>query len=159
MMFHDTKIRDATGESANRIGRAGEHIVCAELLMAGYECFLAEGKAPYDIIADVDGKLVRIQVKATSGARLSPQRKNETPAYTFSARRVGKLQRKGYEPGQADLVAYVAIDRRIVAYLPAARIAQSSVFRIREFAPMYVCQTGMFIDDFPLSAALASLRP
>lgn len=157
MTFHDTKIRDTTGESANRIGRAGEHVVCAELLMAGYECFLAEGKAPYDIIADVGGRLVRLQVKTTSGVRLAPQRINATPAYTFSARHMGKMQRIGYKAGQADLVAYVALDRRIVAYLPAERIAQSAVFRLREYDAMYVCKTGMFIDDFPLAKALEGL--
>lgn len=153
----ETIIRDATGESANRIGRAGEHVVCTELLMAGYECFLAEGKAPYDIIADVDRRLVRIQVKTTSGVKLCVQRVNETPVYAFSARRVGKMQRKGYEEGQADLVAYVALDRRIVAYMPAFHIAQSSTFRLREYEDVYYTKTGMFIDDFPLKAALENL--
>ena len=158
MGYLETIIRDTTGETANRTGRAGEHLVCAELLRAGYECFLTEGKAPYDVVADVDGRLIRIQVKTTSGVKLCPQRANHTPVYAYSARRVGKLQRKGYEPGQADLVAYVALDRHVIAYLPAERIAQSSVFRLREYEDQYYCKTGMFIDDFPLAAALVALH-
>lgn len=157
MKRFETIVRDATGESANRIGRAGEHVVCTEFLMAGYECFLAEGKAPYDIVADVDGRLVRVQVKTTSGVKLCPQRQNHTPVYAFSARKVGKMRRRGYEDGQADLIAYVALDRRMVAYLPAQRVAQSSVFRLREYEEHYYCKTGMFMDQCPLRAALEAL--
>jgi hypothetical protein len=64
------------------------------------------------------------------------------------------MKRRGYEEGQADLAAYVALDRRLVAYLPARQMAQSSMFRLKEYGAMYVCQTGMFIEDYPLSAAL-----
>jgi len=158
MIVRETIVRDTTGETANRTGRAGEHLVCAELLKAGYECFLAEGKAPYDIVADVSGRLVRIQVKTTSGVKLCLQRKNATPVYAYSARRVGKMQRKGYEAGQADLVAYVALDTYATAYLPAERVAQSSVFRLREYEDQYYCKTGMFMDQFPLQAALDALH-
>lgn len=157
-IIRETVVRDTTGETANRTGRAGEHLVCAELLKAGYECFLAEGKAPYDIVADVNGRLVRIQVKTTSGVKLCPQRQNQTPVYAYGARRVGKLQRKGYEPGQADLIAYVALDSHAIAYMPAERVAQSIVFRLREYEDQYYCKTGMFMDQFPLAKALGALN-
>lgn len=158
IVIRETVVRDATGETANRTGRAGEHLVCAELLRAGYECFLAEGKAPYDIVADIDGRLVRLQVKTTSGVKFCPQRVNETPVYAFGARRVGKMQRKGYESGQADLIAYVALDSHEIAYLPAERVAQSCVFRLRQYEDRYACKTGMFMDQFPLKAALEGLH-
>lgn len=157
-MMRETIIRDTTGETANRTGRAGEHLVCAELLKAGYECFLAEGKAPYDIVADVGGRLVRLQVKTTSGVKFCPQRANQTPVYAFGARRVGKMQRKGYEAGQADLIAYVALDSHSIAYLPAERVAQSAVFRIRAYEDEYYTKTGMFMDQFPLRDALEALN-
>ena len=156
-VIRETIVRDTTGETANRTGRAGEHLVCAELLKAGYECFLAEGKAPYDIVADVDRRLVRIQVKTTSGVKFCPQRQSQTPVYAFGARRVGKLQRKGYEPGQADLIAYVALDSHLIAYLPAERVAQSAVFRIRAYEDDSYTKTGMFMDQFPLRDALDNL--
>ena len=152
-----TMPRNTDGESANRVGRAGEHIVIAELLMAGHEAFMCEGKAPFDVLAVVGGRLVRIQVKTTSGFKQCPQRTHSTPVYAFSARKVGKLRRQGYKKGEADLVAYVALDRRAAAYLPAEKIAQSTVLRIRAFEDQYYCKTGMFFEDFPLSAALEGL--
>lgn len=157
-MKHDPIERYTTGSTANIVGRAGEFLVCAELAIAGYECFLAEGRLPYDVIADVNGKIVRIQVKTTTGVKPCPQRKNYTPVYTFSARHVGKMRRKGYEPGQADLVAYVALDRRIVAFMPAEKIAQSTVLRLREYEGLYQSRSGMFIEDYPLRAALDAIH-
>jgi hypothetical protein len=157
--IHPTHMpRNTSGESANRIGRAGEHIVIAELLMAGHEAFLCEGKAPFDIAALIGGRLVRIQVKTTAGFKQCPQRKHSTPVYAFSARKVGKLQRQGYAEGDADLVAYVALDRRAAAYMPAEKIAQSTTLRIRAFEDQYYCKTGMFFEDFPLSKALGEIN-
>lgn len=149
--------RDTAGDTANLVGRAGEHLVCAALMAAGYECFITEGKAPYDIIADIDGRLVRIQVKTTSGVRFAHQRQNRTPVYSFSARRVGKMQRMGYKVGDADIAAYVALDTHQIAYMPASRMAQSTLFRLREYEADYYCKTGMFMDQFPLEKALADL--
>ena len=151
------KVRTATGATANLIGRAGEFLVCADIALAGHECFLAEGRLPYDIIADINSRVVRVQVKTTSGVKPCPQRKNHTPVYMFNARRIGGMQRQAYQRGQADLIAYVALDRKLIAYRPADRIAQSTVFRIREYEDVYACKTGMFIEDFPLSSALAAL--
>ena len=149
--------RNTTGENANLIGRAGEHIVIAELLMAGHEAFICEGKAPFDVAAIIDRRLVRIQVKTTAGYKQCPQRQNSTPVYAFSARKIGKLQRQGYQEGDAELVAYVALDRRAAAYMPAAKIAQSTTLRIRAFADQYYCKTGMFFEDYPLDRALGEL--
>ena len=64
---------------------------------------------------------------------------------------------KGYEPGQADLVAYVALDRRVIAFMPAEKIAQATTRRLREFEAIYACKTGMLIEDFPLQAALEAM--
>lgn len=154
-MEHETKSRDTVGDSANRIGRAGEHIVCCDFLMAGHEAFRVEGKASFDVLATVANRLIRIQVKTTSGVKDCPQRKTITPVYAYSARKVGKMQRRGYQEGEADLVAYVALDRRAAAYMPAVRIAQSMVLRLRKFESDYYCKTGMFFEDFPLDKAVA----
>lgn len=153
----DVRIRNTVGSTANIVGRAGEFLVCAELAMAGYECFLAEGRLPYDIIADICGTPVRIQVKTTSGVKACPQRKHHTPVYMFNARRVGKMQRKAYEEGQTDLIAYVALDRRLIAFMRADRIVQSTTLRIRAFEQDYACKTGMFIEDYPLAKAVDEL--
>lgn len=156
--IHEHALRDTRGDTANRVGRAGEHLVCMEILRAGYECFLVEGRAGYDIIADIGNRLVRVQVKTTSGVKLCPQRKHHTPVYMFNARRMGKMQRLAYEDDQAELIAYAALDARVVAYKPARHIAQSTVFRLREYEDHYRCKTGMFMDQFPLTAALDAIN-
>jgi hypothetical protein len=149
--------RDTTGANANICGRAGEHLVCAEFLAEGYECWIVEGKAQYDLVADIGGKLLRIQVKTTAGTKACPQRKHHTPVYMWNARRYGKGGRQAYAKGDADIIAYVALDRKMVAYMPADRVAQSMNLRLRELADQYVTQTGMFLDDYPLAAMIERL--
>ena len=46
-------------------GTAAEHLVCADLLLQGYVAYLTDQNAAYDIVADKDGHLIRVQVKAT----------------------------------------------------------------------------------------------
>lgn len=151
------KVADTQGRDANTCGRAGEHLVCADFLQRGYECFIAEGRLPYDVVADINGQIVRVQVKTTSGIRPCPQRKNHTPVYMWNARKYGKGSRHGYEPSDADLVAYVALDRRLIAYRTSERIAQSTVLRIAAYRDQYQSRTGAFIEDFPLEKALQEI--
>ena len=65
-------------------GAAGEHLVCADLLMLGYRAFLADQNCPYDVAVDVGGRLIRIQVKSTRKAKALPQRAGHFPAYMWS---------------------------------------------------------------------------
>lgn len=153
----DEQYRNTTADSANTCGRAGEHLVCADILARGFECFIAEGRLPYDVVADINGRMIRIQVKTTSGAKPCPQRANHTPVYMWNARKFGKGRRHGYKPSDADLVAYVALDRGLIAYKTSERIAQSTVMRIREYESDYYCKTGQFADEFPLEKALREI--
>lgn len=153
----DERYRDTTADLANTCGRAGEHLVCADILARGHECFIAEGRLPYDVVADIHGRIVRIQVKTTSGAKQCPQRQNETPVYLWNARKFGKGGRHSYKQHDADLVAYVALDRGLIAYKTTERIAQSTVMRIREYEDQYYTKTGQFIDEFPFEKAVRGL--
>ena len=152
--MREQKVRDTTGANANICGRAGEHLVCSDFLSRGHECWIVEGKAQYDLLADVGGRIMRIQVKTTSGIKACPQRKNHTPVYMWNARKYGKGGRLSYEKGDADIIAYVALDRKQIAYLPADRVAQSVNMRLREFEDQYVSKLGMFLDDYPLDPLL-----
>lgn len=150
----DERIANTPASEANTCGRAGEHLVCADILSRGYECFIAEGRLPYDVVADINGRMIRIQVKTTSGIRPCPQRLNHTPVYMWNARKFGKGSRHSYHPTDTDLVAYVALDRRVIAYRTSERIAQSTVLRIAEYRDQYQSKTGGFVEDFPLEKAL-----
>lgn len=37
-------------------GAAGEHLVCADLLLQGYRAFLSDQNCPYDVAVDVGGQ-------------------------------------------------------------------------------------------------------
>lgn len=137
-------------------GAAGEHLVCADLLMQGYRAFLADQNCPYDVAVDVGGRLIRIQVKATRQARAIPQRKNHRAGYLWHVRRAGKGGRRVYSEGEFDLLALVALDARRVAYLPPSRAKQTIHIRTHDdaTAPKHGGKTGRTFDQLPFGLAL-----
>lgn len=146
-----------TASTANIYGKAGEYLVCSDILTHNIPCFITEGKSHYDLIADLNGRLLKIQVKSTTTYRNCPQRERATPVYMFNARKYGKGGRVSYQKGDADIIAYVALDKKKIAYMSADKIAQSATFRIKEFENQYYCKTGMFIEDYPLTKILQKI--
>ena len=53
-------------------GKAGEYLVCADLILKGFVAFPSEQGLPYDVLLDTGEKIIRIQVKTTSGPRIVP---------------------------------------------------------------------------------------
>jgi len=106
-------------------GVAGEHVVCADLLLAGYNAFLTDQNCPYDVALEVDSRLVRVQVKTTRRERAIPQREKHTPAYLFHTRRCGKGGRRAYNETDFDVLALVALDIRAIAYLRLSETRQT----------------------------------
>ena len=100
-----------------QIGIAGEHLVCADLIKKGYKAYLSDQGLAYDVIADIGGKLYKVQVKTTSKYRAVPQRKNYTPAYLFWVKRCGKGGKKQYDGTEFDFMALVALDKNIIGYV------------------------------------------
>lgn len=104
---------------AMEIGRASEHLVVADLITQGYRAFLTEQGLPYDVVADIDNRLIRIQVKAACFARnVNTQGRSERIAYSWFVRRRGKDGTKRLTDSDCDIVALVALDVRRVAYAP-----------------------------------------
>lgn len=139
-------------------GLAAEHLVCADLLLAGYRAFLASQICPYDIAVESAGRLIRIQVKSTRRLRLTPQRANPTTAYLFYTRRAGKAGKRVYAADAFDMFALVALDVRCIAYLPAARIALQTI----QLKPPGTASSALrrlrCIDQYPFAEALAAVR-
>ena len=77
------------------LGKAAEHLVCADLIMQGYRAFLSDQGLPYDILVDVQGVFVRVQVKAT--------RKPKNPCPATGSPRATSFSSAG--PARADVVA------------------------------------------------------
>jgi hypothetical protein len=105
------------------VGTAGEYIVCADLILAGFNAFRADQVSPYDIAADVGGRLVRVQVKSTREPRPYPQRKQKhVVGYTWQAAN-GKTRHK-LDLTAFDVLALVALDVRRVGYIASAEVRQ-----------------------------------
>lgn len=153
----------ATGLTpANRaleVGKAAEHLVCADLILAGHKAFLADQGMPYDVVADVSGRLVRIQVKSTAGHRNVPQRSlAETPVYQFHIRRAGKGGKRVIKVGEFDLLALVALDVRVIAYMAlSVKVLQSIHLRPPGVISRHANASRGSIDRYPLCDALASI--
>ena len=140
-------------------GTAAEHLVCADLLLAGYRAFLADQNCPYDVAVDVGGRLIRVQVKATRAARAVPQRVGHFPAYQWHVRRAGKGGRRVYGADEFDLLALVALDCRRIAYLPPSSHRQTVHIRTHDnaSAPAHGGKSGKTFEQFPFTDALRSI--
>ena len=126
------------------IGVAGEHLVCFDLISRGFTCFMTEQGLPYDIIADINNKLVKIQVKTTRTHSEIPQRKNHYPSYLFHIRRCGKGGKKLYSENDVDVFAVVCVETKQVGYVSADRIPSTLSVRVDSFREKYLNE----VQDF-----------
>ena len=140
------------------LGKAAEHLVVADLILSGYRAYLTEQGLPYDVVVDHEGNLYRVQVKASRRAKRMPQRAMVTPGYLYNVRRAGKAGRRQYADDEFDIVALVAMDVRIVAYLPfKVQILQTICLRPPGHVGSARTARTRTIDQFPVEAAMAAL--
>lgn len=109
------------------VGRAGEYLVAAQLLSMGFDVSMAEQGMPYDLIADVNGRLLRVQVKSTRKASPVPGRKDQE-AYIYRISRCGKKGSGSYI-GAVDIIAIVAIDAKAVGFISANKMPTTLLVR------------------------------
>lgn len=106
---------------AIEVGTAGEHLVCADLILQGHRAFMSGAGLPFDIVAEVDGLLIKIAVKSTRKLIQRPAREGNRVCYHFSVTRPrkvqgGKTDARPYNSADVDIVALCALDVRRVAY-------------------------------------------
>lgn len=110
-------------------GKVGEYLVCADLILRGYTAFPSEQGLPYDVVADIGGRLFKVQVKTTRAPRAIPQRKEHTTGYLFHVGKCGKRGVKQYSDADVDLFALVALDDRVIGYMSPSNVRRTMVFR------------------------------
>lgn len=110
-------------------GKAGEYLVCADLILQGFVAYPSEQGLPYDVVIDDGGRLFKIQVKTTRKPLTVPQRASKTESYLFHVMRSGKGGKERYTDMQVDLFALVALDVRRIAYVAKAAVKTSMQFR------------------------------
>lgn len=141
------------------LGKAAEHLVVADLILQGYRAYLSDQGLPYDVVVDLHGTLLRIQVKATREQRPVPQRAAFTPGYLFHVRRAGKGGLRRYSQGEFDILAFVALDIRKIAYMHFTDgLKQSIVLRPPAHVAAANAARRQNIDEFPFSAVALSFQ-
>lgn len=102
---------------AIELGKAAEHLVCADVILCGYRAYLSDQGLPYDVVVDDGERLIRVQVKATCSTRnLNKKGMHDRMGYVFHVRQHGKNNRKRLTNQHVDLVACVALDIQTIAY-------------------------------------------
>ena len=100
-----------------QIGKAGEYLVCADLILKGFIAFPSEQGLPFDVVLSTNDRLYKIQVKTTRGLMPVPQRTKRTDKYLFYVKRCGKGGTKEYRYKDVDIFALVALDTKMIGYV------------------------------------------
>lgn len=99
-----------------------------DLLSRGFDCFPAAQGMPYDLVADINGSLLRIQVKTTRKPQKMPNRENMV-GYGFHVRKCGKMGRSAYTKNDVDMFALVALDVMEVGYVSVGQMPVTLMLR------------------------------
>lgn len=126
-----------------QIGKAGEYMVCSDLIMKGFVAFPSEQGLPYDVLLDTGKKVYRVQVKTTLAPRTVPQRSKESKAYIFNVGRNGKSNSKRYSKSDMDLYALVCLDTRRVGYLKSQDMPNTINVRVDSLRGTYYDEKGI----------------
>ena len=145
---------------ALEVGKAAEHLVCADLILSGYRAFLTDQGLPYDVVIDVSGRLVRLQVKATAAPKPVPRR-THTPKYQWHVRRAGKGGKRIIGNNEFEILALVALDIRVVAYIPISDQVRQIVHLRPPGIGIAIVRTrahvNRCVDEYPIQSALEEL--
>jgi len=151
--------RTSAKSSSLEVGRAAEYLVCADLILQGYPAFPVAPGLPYDVIVEAAGALLRLQVKATLQPKAVPQRAVWVPSYLFGVRRCGRGGRRSYDESEIDGVALVALDAKMIAYMPLAGCRQTIHLRVPGATPAKNAKRKNSMADYPWADFLASREP
>ena len=143
-----------------QIGKAGEYLVCADLITNGYIAYPSEQGLPYDVVLDVGGSLLKVQVKTTRTHKQTPQRVSNINTYAFNVKRRGKKNKSIHTKDSCDLFALVALDEKQIGYMRNEDIKQTMFFRVESMRGTYRDENidtnvrGRYLSDMTLESAL-----
>jgi hypothetical protein len=142
-----------------QIGKAGEYLVCADLILRGYVAFPSEQGLPYDVLFDYGNKILKVQVKTTRKSKDIPQRKVPVKGYIFNIKRRGKLNRAKTSETTCDIFALVALDTKIIGYIPNKNVRETMNFRCEKFRGQYRVEgSGTYLEELTLEKCLCHLK-
>ena len=107
------------------IGKAGEYLVCCDLAKNGVIAFLSDQGLPYDVLIDVDGVLLKCQVKTSASPTAIARKESFNNSYVFRIKKNTKGKRVKYEKNEVDVFALVSLDEMSVGYFLPSEIKES----------------------------------
>ncbi len=143
-----------------QIGKAGEHLVCYDLILKGFNAFLTDQGLPFDVLVETSKGLKRIQVKSTTKLTTTGKSFN---VYRFSMRRA-RGQKVRFEIDEVDYFAFVSLSSKKIAYIPIQQMIGKknnikTLMELRDRDIEYKGRVysngtvrkrfGRFIDDYP----------
>ena len=145
-----------------QLGKAGEHLVCFDLIMQGHNAFLADQGLPFDILVEKNNEILKIQTKSVSKKVTYGKSKN---IYRFGTRR-GKGGKERVRKAEVDYYAFVALDIKKIAYIPikfmlakTGKIKQTVDFKTRSIkyrgriysnGTIRTPEWGRYIEDYSI---------
>lgn len=141
-------------------GKAGEYLVCADLIIKGFIAYPSEQGLPYDVVLDMDGAMIKVQVKTTRTHKQTPQRVNNVNTYGFNVKRCGKGNKSIRTNESCDIFALVALDEKSIGYMKNKDIKQTMFFRVESMRGTYRDENintpvrGRYLSDMTLEKAL-----
>lgn len=137
----------------NALGKCGEHITCVDLMSHGYNAFKVEEALSYDLVLDINGYLLRVQVKTTRGTTSAEVKNKNYPALVFDCRKGNK----SYSQHDIDLMAFVCLDTMEIGYVDIYNIKQKMQFKCEKYDyPKGII--GKFLSENTLEAAIDNLN-
>ena len=138
-----------------QVGKAGEYLAMADLLLNDRQAFLTDQGLPYDLVFELGDRLIKIQVKSTRSLKIL-NRGYKNKVYSFHVRRAGKNGSRVYDSNEFDGYALVTLDTRSVYYVPfTERINRTWLFRDKNTQYKTTNQkTAPYIQDFTLERFL-----
>lgn len=129
-----------------QIGKAGEYLVCADLILKGFVAFPSEQGLPYDVLLDNGNKLLRVQVKTTEKPRLVTQRKKSLECYIFNVKRHGNRNNlRIYKDNEIDVFALVCLDTKEIGYLKNCQMPTTINLRCDKIRGNYHDEKGLVL--------------
>lgn len=101
------------------LGRCGEYYAVFSLIKQGFAAFLSDQGLSYDVVVDVEGRLLRGQVKATRSRSDYGKSKD---VYRFSTRS-GKGSNRKASVEDCDFYALVCVEDEKVAFFSTKKLA------------------------------------
>ena len=112
-----------------QIGKAGEYLVCSDLIIRGFIAYPSEQGLPYDVVLDNGNKLIKVQVKTTMTPRTIPQRASDRGAYIYNIKRNGRMNTSTYNECDVDIFALVALDTKQIGYVNKEQMVSTVILR------------------------------